>query len=760
MDKRSILYLACVFLSFFAIQTYFDKTPPSQEALPPTVTLFADDQGKKQISYAVSYGDLLFTMSTQETLPEVAYISARGAFQPVFLASPTHANDPALYSRQKRAMPASLPSFAGSSATSIHLVSPSNPQSSLAQKSDQNWVATTSLSERAIALIKINDIYLPVGVYDPEKQNVKVWQEYETLRLLAKSAESTPNGAKEEIFYILETDTQQLVFSTLGGSLAEINLPIGSLVKEIDIDRLILANSPQNSRFPLHPYYTIDENGKRAFRNEGSLGGYYPLLRRDILGVDGTLQSAVPPQYYAAVLSGTENTAFSVTRFEKNLIQFEGSRNGQKIRKTYSIPSERNGPYCFELSIEIDGSGEPIWISSGLPDVELLAGSYSPLLKYQATVANQLEVEELSLPKQDSATMISNVAPNWISNCNGFFGLIFDPLTPTNIPGFHATQIDGTVVPTRLTLVDPPYTLYPANKYPAYAISLPLPSHSTVLLRIFAGPYDETLLGKLDKLYDDPVHNYHPEYAQAQSIQGWFSFISQPFAELLSLLMQIFYTITHSWVLSILLLTIALKAMMYPLNAWSIRSTARMQEFTPKIKAIQERYKKDTRRMQEEIMAFYKEKGLSPFSAAAGCLPMLLQLPFLMGMFYLLKSSFPLRGAMFIPGWIDDLAAPDTLFRWKQPLWIVGNEFHLLPFLLGVVMLLQQKFTTTSSAAPTDAERQQKAMGTMMAVVFTAMFYSFPSGLNLYFMFSTLLGILQQWYMTKRKEQCKPGSSS
>jgi YidC/Oxa1 family membrane protein insertase len=139
---------------------------------------------------------------------------------------------------------------------------------------------------------------------------------------------------------------------------------------------------------------------------------------------------------------------------------------------------------------------------------------------------------------------------------------------------------------------------------------------------------------------------------------------------------------------------------------------------------------------------------------------MLLQLPFLMGMFYLLKSSFPLRGAMFIPGWIDDLAAPDTLFRWKQPLWIVGNEFHLLPFLLGIVMLLQQKFTTTSSAAPTDTERQQKAMGTMMAVVFTGMFYSFPSGLNLYFMFSTLLGILQQWYMTKKKEQCKPGSSS
>jgi YidC/Oxa1 family membrane protein insertase len=151
-----------------------------------------------------------------------------------------------------------------------------------------------------------------------------------------------------------------------------------------------------------------------------------------------------------------------------------------------------------------------------------------------------------------------------------------------------------------------------------------------------------------------------------------------------------------------------------------------------------------------ETMALYKEVGVNPFS---GCLPMLLQMPFLIGMFYMLKSSFPLRGAVFIPGWIDDLAAPDVLFSWGQHFWLIGNEFHLLPILTGLVMFVQGKMTQKMPKDPsklTDAEKQQKMMGTTMAVVFTLMFYSFPSGLNIYFMFSTLLGIGQQLLISKK----------
>jgi YidC/Oxa1 family membrane protein insertase len=219
--------------------------------------------------------------------------------------------------------------------------------------------------------------------------------------------------------------------------------------------------------------------------------------------------------------------------------------------------------------------------------------------------------------------------------------------------------------------------------------------------------------------------------------------------------MQFFYLITRSWAASIILLTIALRVMMYPLNSWSIKSQVKMQQISPKVKAIQERYKNDPKRGQLEIMNLYRESGVNPIT---GCLPVLLQMPFLIGMFYLLKSSFPLRGAVFIPGWIDDLATPDVLFTWGPRLWFIGNEFHLLPILMGLSMYLQQRLTSKLPKDPSqmdEAQKQQKMMGNMMSILFVVMFYNFPSGLNIYFMFSTLLGIAQQYWMTKKMNPAK-----
>ena len=327
-----------------------------------------------------------------------------------------------------------------------------------------------------------------------------------------------------------------------------------------------------------------------------------------------------------------------------------------------------------------------------------------------------------------------------------------DPLQ-SNSPGYKALKIDGALVPTRLTLIDPRYDLYPAANYPGYATFLPLQSGLTPF-RIIAGPYDISLLKELDALYDEPLENYNPDYVSAMSIQGWFSFISQPFSKFLFWLMEIFYMVTRSWAASIILLTIALRAMMYPLNNWSIRSSIKMQEISPKVKAVQEKYKKDPRKAQTEVMNLYRESGINPLT---GCFPVLLQMPFLVGMFYLLKSSFPLRGAVFIPGWISDLSAPDLLFSWGQPIWFIGNEFHLLPILMGLTMFLQQRFMSKAPQDPkqlSDSEKQQKLMGNMMAILFTVMFYNFPSGLNIYFMLSTLLGVGQQvWMMKKMKSE-------
>jgi YidC/Oxa1 family membrane protein insertase len=280
---------------------------------------------------------------------------------------------------------------------------------------------------------------------------------------------------------------------------------------------------------------------------------------------------------------------------------------------------------------------------------------------------------------------------------------------------------------------------------------LPLSSSGgNMEFRVFAGPFAESVLKQVDATYSDPATGYNPDYISIQTFHGWFSFISEPFAKFLFILMKFFHNLTNSWGLSIILLTVALRIMMYPLNAWSTKSMLKMQQIAPEVTAIQEKHKKDPKKAQLEIMNLYREKGVNPIS---GCFPLLIQMPFLIGMFDLLKSTFELRGAPFIPGWIDNLAAPDVLFSWNTPIFFIGNQFHLLPILLGAVMFMQQRFMSTAPKDPnlmTEQQRQQKAMGSIMTVVFTVMFYNFPSGLNIYWLSSMLLGMLQQWWTTKQ----------
>ena len=787
MDKRSLLFLFCVSIAFFGVHTWFGMSQEKERvahqkklqeqkavlekewaaevavrtAKPeqlPIVDFYADPSGEKKLGKAAVFGGHFLTLAWESTLPQKVYLSKSESLEPFQLAaSASKIGQPVLYSKNNS--PFTIPTIPLDAAVDLQLVSlstdPLRVVFSQQQKGDLS-IPFQYLGEKAIAFLNVGQVYLPVGIYDPDSKRVQQLREFHWLQNLVqqgKPVELSPAPANEE-FYVLENDYQQLVFSTRGGSLAEINLPLKltknskSYVREIDIDRQILAQSPQNARFPLHPYRIPTTS---VVQTEGTLGGYYPLLRRSILNADGTEKSSVPPEAYALNIVGDDQEIsrlfYKVTRFEPNLIQFQAETGQRKITKTFSIPQVRNGPYCLDLEILIEGDARGLMLNSGVPDVELVGGGYSPVLRYQITVNGGQDVETIDLPKK--GPIVGHNIPNWISNCNGFLGIIIDPLTE-KANGYKATQFEGAAIPTRLSLVDAAYRLYPPENYPAYATYLPLKSGMNLSYRVFAGPYDDALLKELDHIYEDPLNNYNPDYAMAQSIQGWFSFISQPFAKFLFLLMQVFYTVTRSWAFSIILLTVALRAMMYPLNAWSIRSAAKMQEIAPKVKAIQDKYKKDPRKAQLEVMNLYKESKVNPFT---GCLPVLLQFPFLIGMFYLLKSSFPLRGAPFIPGWIDDLAAPDVLFYWGQPLWFIGNEFHLLPILMGATMYLQQRLTAKIPKDPSqlsESQKQQKMMGNMMAVLFTVMFYNFPSGLNIYFMSSNLLAVLQQWWMTRK----------
>ncbi len=562
-------------------------------------------------------------------------------------------------------------------------------------------------------------------------------------------------------YYVLENDYVQLVFSDVGGALTEINLPFASenfpksVVKEIGFDRAMAKDYTKNALFPAHPYLIADAQGELR---SGKVGGYYPLLRRDITG---SKKTEISPQHYALNIVSDypemAETVYEVKEFSANKIVFEATLPHRKITKTFVLnEGAKAAPYCFDLNVKIDGDSRGLWLSSGIPEVEIISNNSSPQIQYRTSRKGKSDVEKLDLPKAKEAVSINSIYPDWVANSNGYFGIILDPLSEIGA-GCRAAAIAGTQVPTRLSAIDPQYNPHPATKYPGYEVLMPLPSSGGSFdFRVFSGPLDERVLKTVDKIYTDTETHYSPDYVATWTFYGWFSFISEPFSKLLFVVMKFFHALTHSWGFSIILLTVFLRLVLYPLNGWSIKSMRRMQELSPQIQAIQAKHKKDPKKSQMEIMALYREKKVNPFT---GCIPIVIQIPFLVAMFDLLKSSFSLRGAGFIPGWINDLTAPDVLFQWTAPIFFIGTQFHLLPLLLGAVMFLQQKVSTTLPKDPalmTDQQRQQKAMGTIMTVVFTVMFYHFPSGLNIYWLSSMLLGILQQWgtnkFLTDKKK--------
>lgn len=581
----------------------------------------------------------------------------------------------------------------------------------------------------------------------------------------APAEASAPSDIEEqkdvaEKFYVIETPFQQLVFSNHGAALAEINLPFTSssdqesVVKEIEFDRDMVEKHPDNAYFPLHPYYTAGENGQLEEHNKGKLGGYYPLLRRDLVRSGNGKSIHISPRYYALNIVSeypeVSELVYEVKEFKKDKIVFEAKQRHRRITKTYTIDTADGVvPYCLNLTVHLEGDSRGLWINSGIPEVEWISGAPAPALKYRITRNQKAVVENIDLP-QDVLT-VHSASPDWICNSNGFLGLILDSIKKPE-PGYRVQRISGTTVPSRLVEIDAENNRFQADAMPGFMTLLPLQGTSgDTTFRIFAGPFAESVLKKVDQLYSNSATGYNPDYIACQSFHGWFAFISEPFAKFLFILMKLFYQITGSWAFSIVLLTVALRIMMYPLNAWSNKSMIRLQQVAPQVSAIQERYKKDPKKAQVEIMNLYREKGVNPIS---GCLPMLIQMPFLIGMFDLLKSTFELRGASFIPGWIDNLTAPDVLFSWQTPIPFIGNQFHLLPILLGVVMFLQQRLMapTQDPALMTDQQRQQRAMGSIMSIVFAVMFYNFPSGLNIYWLSSMLLGILQQWWTTRRMQ--------
>ncbi len=224
---------------------------------------------------------------------------------------------------------------------------------------------------------------------------------------------------------------------------------------------------------------------------------------------------------------------------------------------------------------------------------------------------------------------------------------------------------------------------------------------------------------------------------------GFFAFLGRP---LLIALHWIYDNVVANYGWAIVLLTVLLRIVLFPLNHKAIVSMEKMQKLNPKMQAIRNKYRsklKDKKgrpnpeasaKMNQEIMDLYKQEGVNP---AGGCLPMLLQMPVLFAFYGLLSAAVELRHAPWI-GWVNDLSAPDP--------------FYALPIVMGGSMLLQQKMT------PTQADPMQRRMFMFMPIIFTVLFLGFPAGMVLYWLTNNVLAIAQQaGYKRFRKDKAEEG---
>jgi YidC/Oxa1 family membrane protein insertase len=231
----------------------------------------------------------------------------------------------------------------------------------------------------------------------------------------------------------------------------------------------------------------------------------------------------------------------------------------------------------------------------------------------------------------------------------------------------------------------------------------------------------------------DVLESFGPGFDQVINF-GFFDF----FGKILLAGLLWFNKYVQNYGLAIILLTIVVRVGLFPLNQKSYKSMREMQALQPKVNELREKYKKNPQDMNKKMMQLYREHKVNPMG---GCLPIAFQMPVFIALFQALRYAVELRGAHFL--WITDLSEPDRLFTLTVPF---NLPINLLPLLVIVAMLLQQRMTPMSTGAQSEA--QQKMMQ-YMPVIFGFLFYSMPSGLTVYFLVSTVLGLVQQYFVQK-----------
>jgi YidC/Oxa1 family membrane protein insertase len=438
-------------------------------------------------------------------------------------------------------------------------------------------------------------------------------------------------------------------------------------------------------------------------------------------------------------LNATPVTSFFyVNRINPYTVEFyrdfavaSGGENGGgtfRLTKRYAFSPDE---YMFELSVTLDGgysipslnfSGAAYTLGFGPqigPKFDKLDQRYD--YRQYFTYANGKRKEEKI---RDNAPTVITSRVSWAAIAGKYFTFIAVPDATQYELAFSAKPEQGLPSASRF------YMSRPALNG----------SKVTDIYRFYLGPKSQNVL----TLYDTGNNGFNlreMDLAKAAGTSG----ILAPLETILKWFLGIFYRIIPNYGIAIILVTLLVKLLLFPLTKKGSEATLRMQAISPKIKEIQDKYKDNPTQMNAKMAELYKAEGYNPLS---GCFPMLVQFPIFIAMYNLFNNHFDLRGAMFIPGWIPDLSIPESVFNFSPyQLPILGwSDIRLLPFIYVGSQLLYSKVTQTPDQ---QTNSQMKMMLYIMPLMFFFILYNVPSGLTVYWIMSNLLSLVQQLLINK-----------
>lgn len=415
-----------------------------------------------------------------------------------------------------------------------------------------------------------------------------------------------------------------------------------------------------------------------------------------------------------------------------NTYRYENGREFT-ITKTYQF---KDGEYLFALDVDVDGyvMGDEYAYTIGFqpqvgPSFNNLGrrSTYDYRRFYVGLEKNNGKVKRTNVTLT-GGLFHSTKYFNWISLTSKYFTVIANPSNKNVNYKYQANQAAGSGI----------------SQTNGLYVSVPLSSvKEDNKMYFYCGPQLKNSLGSYYSGTDNAwgLRGLNLDDAmESGSILGWLEVV-------LKWCLQILYKVVRNYGVAIIVLTIILKIVLWPLQKTSSESTAKMNAIAPEVNALKEKYPDNPQKQNLELSKLYKENGIKPLG---GCLPLLIQFPILIAFYGLLNRHIELRGAMFIPGWIPDLSLPDTVAVLGFNIPLLGNEVHLLPIIYTASMIFSMKYTQTSSPSDASQKGTMFVMTWAMPIFFFFILYNAPSGLLLYWTTQNALSIVQQIYTNKR----------